>query len=138
MFFSKSKYRCLTWIASLYSFINEYKWKLTNTVWIMHSIFNNMFSWKNIHICAATARMWIFFGHLTFLLANFIHLMQNSMMHFLNINVVLLIQYYRFYSHLRSEKAYCTNKNILLMNYYHKSHFSILKSLENLLSVNYS
>ena len=49
-----------------------------------------------------------------------------------------MIKYYRFYSPLRSEKAYNTNKNILQMNYCHKSHFSILKCLENLLSDNIS
>ena len=77
-----------------------------------------MFHWKNICICAATARMWIIFHHLYLLLTNFIHLMQNSKMHFENTNYVLLIHYYRFYLHLRSEKPKCTNKNVLLIAYF--------------------
>ena len=84
-----------------------------------------MLNWTIICICAATAQMWIIFGHLSLFLTNLINLMQNNKMPFENTNYVLLIQYYRSYLHLGSEKANCTNENRLLMNYCLNQHVSV-------------
>ena len=96
------KCRFLSWIAPLYSVIKNQKCILVHPVWMMCRILNIMFSWKTVYIREATARMWIFFWHQTFLLTNYIDLMENGIIYFHNTNIALFDNYHRFYSHLCS------------------------------------
>ena len=130
------KCRFLPWIASLFSYIYKKKCKLVYPVWIMCKILNNMFFWKNICIRKATARMRLFFGNQTFLLKNYIDLMENSIIFFWNINIAFLNICLRFYSHFCIFEVHCTNRNILPTKDFHNSCVGIMPSVVNLLSNN--
>ena len=80
--------------------------------------------------------MRLFFGNQTFLLKNYIDLMENSIIYFYNINIALLNQGHRFYTHFCSYKVHCMIRNILPTNDYHNSYVGIMTSVAILLSNN--